>query len=269
MARRPFSAHIGYLFRELPFAERFAAAAEAGFDAVEHPYSEAFDPDAIRALLETNGLGFTQVPCAFGDAAKGEKGLASLKSRQSDFRAAFDAALEFALAVDAPYVHPMAGIPDREEAADALGVYFDNLRYAVERAAGTPIKILIEAISEAAVPGYALSTLERACRVQDAFGPGNVSLLLDTFHAGATRIDPAAWIGANAWRLGHVHVADYPGRGEPGTGAIDFEAVLSALDEQGFAGAIGFEFVPSASTGASLEFLAGWQARPNHIRRTV
>jgi hydroxypyruvate isomerase len=269
MARRIFSAHIGYLFKEVPFADRFAVAAEAGFDAVEHPYDETFKAEAVGALLKASGLRFAQVPCTFGDAAKGEKGLAALPGRQMDFRAAFDAAFDFACAVGAPYVHPTAGIPDCNETAAAQDTYLENLHYAVERAAGTPVKILIEAISEAAVPGYALATLERACRVQDVFGPGNLSLLLDTFHAGAMGIDPAVWMAGNAWRLGHVHIADYPGRREPGSGAINFEAVLSTLDQQNVQAAIGFEFVPTASTAECLDFLAAWRARPDHIRRTA
>ena len=266
--RNSFSAHIGYLFRELPFAERFAAAAAAGFDAVEHPHDDTLDPVVLAGLLAAHGLRLAQMPFAFADAAKGEKGLAALPGRQEEFRAAFDRALDFAMAAGVPYLHPMAGIPRPEDAREAEGVYLANLHHAVERTAGTPVKILIEAISAAAVPGYALSTLEAACRVQDVFGPGNVSLLLDTFHAAASGVDPAAWIAANGYRLGHVHIADHPGRHEPGTGAIDFTAVLAALDAQGFDGAIGFEFVPSsAATAESLGFLPAWRAQQDHTRR--
>lgn len=261
-----FAAHIGYLFKELPFEERFGAAAAMGFAAVEHPYLETFEPAIIRGLLERHRLRFAQLSCAFGDLAKGEKGLAALSGRQPEFRAAFDSALEFALAVDAPYLHPMAGIPAEGSDAEAEGVYFENLHFAVQRTAGTPVKILIEAISERSVPGYALSTLEQACRVQDAFGPGNLSLLLDTFHARATGIDPAQWIAANAYRIGHIHIADHPGRQEPATGTIDFEPVLSVLEAQRFQGAIGFEFTPSANSVESLMFLASWRAK-SEIRR--
>lgn len=263
--RSMFSAHIGYRFRELPFEERFEAAAAVGFDAIEHPYLETFEPAIIRGLLEKHRLRFAQLSCAFGDLAKGEKGLAALPGRQSEFRAAFDNALEFALTADAPYLHPMAGIPPSD--ADAESVYFENLHYAIQGTAGTPVKILIEAISERSVPGYALSTLEQARHVQDVFGPGNLLLLLDTFHASATGIDPARWIAANAYRIGHVHIADYPGRQEPGTGTIDFEPVLSALKAHGFQGAVGFEFTPSANTAESLTFLAAWRARSETRRR--
>ncbi|WP_291155362.1 TIM barrel protein [Ensifer sp. SSB1] len=261
-----FSAHTGYLFKELPFEERFEAAAAVGFDAVEHPYLETFEPAVIRGLLKKHRLRFAQLSCAFGDLAMGEKGLAALPGRQSEFRATFDSALEFALAVDAPYVHPMAGVPPQGSDADAGSVYLENLHYAVQRTAGTPAKILIEAISERSVPGYALSTLEQACRVQDVFGPGNLSLLFDTFHARATGIDPAQWVAENAYRIGHIHIADHPGRQEPGTGTLDFEPVLSALQAQSFQGAIGFEFTPSANTVESLTFLAAWRAR-SEIRR--
>ena len=255
------SAHIGYLFNELPLKERAAAAAATGFTAVEHPQPFAIDPDVMRKTINDCGLVFAQLAGGAGDASKGEKGLASLPGRESDFRSSFDRALEYAQIVGAPLLHPMAGVPGEVNADRAQDMYLKNIRYAVERTAGTGVKVLIEAISEAAVPGYAISTLKKAMEVQDIFGSGKVALLIDTFHAAVTEVELTTWIPSNGERIGHVHIADFPGRHEPGTGTLAFEDILVALAAVNFKGAIGFEYVPSKSTVESAFFLQEWKRR--------
>ncbi|HEV7307201.1 hydroxypyruvate isomerase family protein [Ensifer sp.] len=253
------SAHIGYLFTELPLVERIEAAARAGFTAIEHPSPWDVSASEMRTRLAAHGLSFAQLSAAAGDAGKGEKGLAALPGREGDFLEGFNRALDYAVAIGCPFVHPMAGVPGNADVAAAAETYHRNLSYAVERAVGTSVKVLIEAISETAVPGYFLSTLDHASRIQDIFGPGHVSLLVDTFHAKATGADLRRWISMNGHRIGHVHVADHPGRREPGTGSIDFEAFLDVLVEQAYEGAIGFEYIPSRTTIDSAAFLPRWK----------
>lgn len=259
MPENRWSAHIGYLFTELPLFERIAAAAEAGFTAIEHPQPFAIPVEEMRAALACRGLVFSQVAAAMGDANVGEKGLAAIPGREADFREQFDRALDYAIAVDCRFVHPMAGVPSTGDVAAVTETYRSNLSYAVERTAGTPVKVLIEAISEAAVPGYAMSTLEQAAKVQDLFGPGNIALLVDTYHACANGTELESWIAANHYRIGHIHNADHPGRHEPGTGTIDFESLLGVLQSYDFAGAIGFEYIPSKTTIDSAAFLPRWK----------
>lgn len=259
MPENRWSAHIGYLFTELPLFERIVAAAEAGFTAIEHPQPFAIPAAQMRAELARCGLVFSQVAAAVGDASRGEKGLAAIPGREAVFRQQFDRALDYAIAVDCPFVHPMAGVPAAGDVAAVTETYRSNLNYAVERTAGTPVKVLIEAISEAAVPGYFMSTVERAAKVQDLFGPGNIALLVDTYHACANGTELESWIATNSYRIGHIHVADHPGRHEPGTGVIDFEALLRNLQSRGFAGAIGFEYIPSKTTIDSAAFLPRWK----------
>ncbi|MDK1378581.1 MULTISPECIES: TIM barrel protein [unclassified Sinorhizobium] len=259
MPENRWSAHIGYLFTELPLFERIAAAAKAGFTAIEHPQPFVIPAAQMRAELARCGLVFSQVGAAVGDASRGEKGLTAIPGREADFREQFDRALDYANAVDCPFVHPMAGVPSTSNVAAIAETYRNNLSYAVERTAGTPVKVLIEAISEAAVPGYAMSTLDHAARIQDAFGPDNIALLVDTYHACANGTELESWIAANHYRIGHVHIADHPGRHEPATGVIDFESLLEALRSHGFEGAIGFEFFPSKTTIDSAAFLPRWK----------
>ncbi|CAD7037204.1 hydroxypyruvate isomerase [Pseudorhizobium endolithicum] len=259
MAAPYFSAHIGYLFRELDFERRFAAAAEAGFRAIEHPFVEEHDALVVRRILAENGLRFSQIACAFGQAKLWEKGLAALPGREWDFRDNFDQCLDFALAIDCPLIHPMAGVPTGASPDAVKDTYLRNIDYAVEKTMRLPIKILIEPISHHAVPGYALNSMAQAASVQDIFGPGNLSLLVDTFHAAADGFDLPPWIRQNSYRIGHVHVADHGGRKEPGTGCIDFEPILNTLVEEGYDAAIGFEYDPSRTTLESLDFLPVWK----------
>lgn len=264
MASWRLSAHIGYLFTELPLTERVAAAAAAGFTAVEHPQPFGIEPSRMLSDLRQHGMVFSQIAAGTGDPAKGEKGLAALPGREGEFQDGFKRSLEYALKIGCPLVHPMAGVPEQSDAAQAKRTYLKNIDYAVELTSDLPIKVLIEAISHAAVPGYYMSTLEEAVIVQDIHGPGNVSLLVDTFHAAANGIDLVNWVRANAYRIGHVHIADHPGRHEPGIGRFPFGPFLQALSSEDYEGAIGFEYLPATDTSTGLEFLQTWK-RPADI----
>ena len=248
------SAHIGYLYSELPLAERPAAAARDGFTAIEHPEPWSVPVADMRARLADLGLTFSQVTSGMGDAAKGEKGLAALLGREAEFRAGFDRALDYAQAIGCPFIHPMAGVP-RGGVLDAGETYRFNLSWALNRVEGSGVRVLVEAIT---IPGYYMGSLSLAAELQDQFH-GRFDLLFDTYHAATLGDDPALWAAQNAGRIGHVHIADHPGRHEPGTGTLPFDRILSALTTAGYAGAIGFEYVPSAATSTSAAFLQGWK----------
>lgn len=249
-----FSAHIGYLYSDLPLGERPAAAARDGFTAVEHPEPFAVPAKEMRARLADLGLTFLQVTSGMGDVTAGEKGLAALVGREAAFRDGFDRALAYAQEVGCPFVHPMAGVPKRG-VLDAAETYRLNLSWALDRVEGSGVQVLVEAIT---IPGYHMGSLTLAMDLQDQFH-GRFALLLDTYHATVLGEDPHLWITRNAERIGHIHIADHPGRHEPGTGKLAFEPMLAALIAAGYPGAIGFEYIPTAATPASTTFLAGWQ----------
>ena len=248
------SAHIGYLYADLPLADRLAAAARDGFTAVEHPEPHELPAPEMRRRLEDLGLTFAQITSGMGDPT--EKGLAALPGREADFREGFARAADYALAVGCPFVHPMAGIP--APGTDPLhvgAIYRQNIAWALEHCGGTGLCLLVEAIT---IPGYAMASLTAAVALQDDFGE-RLSLLFDSYHAAALGLDPADWLAANAARIGHVHIADHPGRHEPGTGRLDFPRLLSVLLRAGYDGAIGFEYLPSGSTRDSARFLPDWK----------
>lgn len=239
------SAHIGYLHADLPLADRMAAAARDGFTAVEHP--EPWDVPAreMKARLDDLGLTFSQVTSGMGGG--GGKGLAALPGREAAFCDGFARALDYALTIGCPFVHPMAGI-----GGDAT-TYRANIDWSIRQCEGTAACVLVEAIS---LPGYHLGQLAQAEALQDATG-GAIRLLFDTFHAAAEGVDTVAWLSVNAHRIGHVHVADHPGRHEPGTGNLPFDAIRARLRASGYAGVIGFEYLPST---AGSGFLHDWKA---------
>lgn len=260
------SAHIGYLYTDLPLADRLAAAARDGFTAVEHPEPWAIPATEMRMRLADLGLTFSQVTSGMGDPAQGEKGLAALPGREDDFRRGFERALDYALGVNCPFVHPMAGVP-KDDAQGAGETYRRNLEWAIAQCHGTDARVLVEAIT---IPGYFIGSLAFASQLQDQLA-GAFSLLFDTFHAATLGEDPVRWITANAARIGHVHIADHPGRHEPGTGVLPFDLILRSLTSAHYPGAIGFEYIPStASTSHSAQFLSAWKPHlPSAFRRST
>jgi 2-dehydrotetronate isomerase len=260
MTALPLSAHIGYLFTELPLEERIAAARKAGFDAIEHPQPFAIPADRMVAYLKAEGLTFSQMAAATGNASRGEKGLTALLGREADFRQALEQSLDYAEAIGCPFVHPMAGVPaEGLDPERVWEVYLRNLEHTAERCATRGIKVLVEAISTAAVPGYFMSTMDLALRAADIIGRDRIHFLIDTFHARATGFDAEAFIAENMARIGHVHIADHPGRHEPGTGSVDFMRLLAALKVSGYEGAIGFEYIPRTNTDTGLGWLPLWE----------
>jgi hydroxypyruvate isomerase len=256
------SAHIGYLFTEVPLRDRIAAARAAGFGAVEHPSPQSIPAAEMVLLLDGEGMAFSQMAAATGDPCRGEKGIAALPGREAEFRDAFLRALDYAEAVGCRLLHPMAGVVDgRASVAAAAATWTANLAYAVDECRKRPVSVLIEALSHAAVPGYFLSSLEEAAALAEAVDRSAIKLLVDTFHAAAGGTDPGAFVASHVGRIGHVHVADHPGRHEPGTGALDFEAFLGLLTSCGYGRAVGFEYIPSRPTAETLAWMPAWKER--------
>ncbi|MDQ0346827.1 hydroxypyruvate isomerase family protein [Ancylobacter vacuolatus] len=255
--RYRYSAHLGFLFTELAFPERFRAARLHGFSAVEHPAPYGVPAAQMAQWLEETGLPYVQFGLYSGDAAKGEKGLAIFPERRAEFRASVAAGLDYAATIGVGMLHAMAGIlpkPLRQPAH--RDCYIENLAWAADRAAERGVVILVEAMSAGAVPDYFVETPDEAAAAIAETGRGNIRLLLDVFHTVNSGLDPLAQIRAHAGAIGHVHIADHPGRHEPGSAGIDFNEVRRALAEAGYDGFIGCEYNPRGATVDGLTWLA-------------
>lgn len=256
MAR--LAANLTMMFDEVPFLDRFAAAAAAGFRAVEFlfPYEH---PEAELARRKAeSGVTVALFNLYPGDWAAGERGLACLPGREADFVESLERALIYAAALDCPTLHVMAGIPPAGMSRnDALALYTERLRLAAHRAADHDRCVVIEPLNHRDMPGYLLRTTDEATAVIEAVGHPALGLQLDLYHAQIMEGDLTTRIRRLAPLIRHVQIAGVPDRNEPDTGECDPHFLLRALDEAGYRGWIGCEYRPKAGTLAGL----GWAKR--------
>ncbi|WP_405402130.1 hydroxypyruvate isomerase family protein [Paracoccus sp. Ld10] len=251
-----YSAHIGYLFADLPFEQRIAAARSAGFSAIEHPSPYAVPADELAVLLRAVALPYVQFGLRSGNAAHGEKGIAIFPDRRDEFRSNLFEGLGYAEATGVRMIHVMAGVLSAEQQKpEHRECYIDNLLLAADEGEKRGIRIIIEAMSSATVPNYFLPTAASAKDAIEQMGHRSLGLLLDIFHTVAAGDDPIATIHDCRQLIAHVHIADHPGRHEPGSGAINYDAVRSALGDIGYGGYIGCEYVPAGKTVEGLDWM--------------
>jgi hydroxypyruvate isomerase len=258
-----YSAHLGYMFTEEPLEARFAAAAEAGFSAVEHPAPYAIPAARLARLLGDLGLTFVQMALPAGDPGKGEKGLACLPDRRVEFDASLVRGLDYAEEIGCRMVHMMAGVvPDGSTRDGVWPIYAERLHRAAAAAAARGMTLLIEPIGIATIANYLLDDPYLGLRALDGAGP-NVRLLLDAFHCANAGIDPIRFVERHHRDIAHVHIADHPGRNEPGTGSFPFAALFAALARVRYRGHIGLEYIPAGETRAGLRWM---KAHPDPLR---
>jgi hydroxypyruvate isomerase len=251
-----YSAHIGYLFTEKPMAERIASATRCGFKAIEHPAPYAVPAAEMAGWLRSAGAQYVQLGLYSGDASKGEKGLGIFPDRRGEFRESVAEALDYAETVGASMVHAMAGIlPSARRAQHHWDCYVENLAFAAAEARTRGIKVIVEAMSPAAVPDYFIATPDDAARAIAEAGEENIGLLLDVFHTVSVGLNVQQEIAKHAALLAHVHIADFPGRHEPGSATVDFDETELALQKANYDGFLGCEYSPIGSTEAGLGWL--------------
>lgn len=251
-----FAANLSFLFTERPFAERFAAAAAAGFEAVECLFPYALPAETTAALLRENALTLALFNAPPGDWEGGERGLAALPGAEARFAAAVATARAYAAVARPRRIHMMAGLA---EGAAARRTYVANLRAAC--AAAPDCAFTIEPINGRDMPGYHLRRLGDALDVIEAVGAANLSLQLDLYHRQIEEGDVTRAIAAAAPVLGHVQVAGVPDRHEPDGGELAFGRLMDALDRAGFGGFVGCEYRPAGRTEDGLGWFAPYRRR--------
>ncbi len=251
------AANLTMLFGESDFLDRFEAAASAGFRGVEFLFPYAYDAQELKARLRDHRLVQVLHNLPAGNWTAGERGIACHPDRVDEFKAGVAQAIAYATALDCDRVNCLAGIlPPQVDPAAARETFVQNLRYAAPRLQSAGIRLLIEPINTRDVPGFFLSGTAQAIEIIDAVGSDNLQLQYDIYHMQIMEGDVAATIERLLPRIGHLQLADVPGRHEPGTGAIDFGSLLSHIDRIGYTGWIGCEYVPAGNTRDGL----GWTA---------
>ena len=255
-----FSANLSMLFHEHPFLDRFEAAAQAGFSAVEYisPYEHA--PEEIAARLRRHRLTQALFNMPAGDWAAGERGIAALPGRQEEFRESVETALAYAAALGCTRVNCLAGIVPAAGREAAHGVFVDNLRSAARRFAEEGVRLLIEPINDRIdISCFFLTTSAQALAIIDEVGSDNLFLQYDIYHMQVMEGDLARTIERNFHRIAHVQVADNPGRHEPGSGEIGFPFLFAHLDRLGYRGWVGAEYRPVKGTAEGLGWFSPWR----------
>jgi hydroxypyruvate isomerase len=250
-----FAANLSMLFTELPFLDRFAAARAAGFRAVEYLFPYEFPQAELAARLRGEGLKQVLHNLPAGDWAAGERGIACDPRRTGEFRAGLERAIAYAHALDCGQLNCLAGkLPRGVAAEEAHATLVANLRHASARLRQEGIRLLVEPINSYDVPGFFLTRTEQAIALIEEVASDNLLLQYDVYHAQRMEGELAATLQRHLARIGHIQVADNPGRNEPGTGEIHYAFLLRHLDALGWKGYIGCEYRPR---GTTLEGL-GW-----------
>ncbi|MFH1803953.1 MAG: 2-oxo-tetronate isomerase [Pseudomonadota bacterium] len=254
-----FAANLSLLFADRPFEKRFAAAAAAGFAGVE--YIGAYDmPMAdLKRHLDDNGLTQILFNMPFGDAARGDKGLACRPGREDEFRDSVVRALDYATALECPFVHCMAGLVQKgENSGDLARLYCDNLLYAADEAAKAGVTILIEPINPVDMPGYLLNSVEQAAVILQELDHPHLALQFDIYHAQIVGGNIAARLDRHIEAIRHIQIAGVPGRHEPDSGEMNYPFLFYMLDRIGYDGWIGCEYKPYGLTEDGLGWIKPW-----------
>ena len=248
-------ANLTMLFNEVPFLDRFEAAAKAGFEGVEYLFPYAYPREQLTEKLRAYGLKQILHNLPAGDWDKGERGIACLPDRVTEFQASVETAIDYAKALGCPQVNCLAGIVPAGLARDrAERTFVDNLKFAAPKFKAAGIKLLIEAINTRDIPGFFLSTTRQSVGIIEAVGSDNLFVQYDIYHMQIMEGDLAPTIENNLDKIAHMQLADTPGRHEPGTGEINYDFLFRHIDKIGYTGWIGCEYRPAGKTEDGL----GW-----------
>ena len=250
-----FSANLSMLFTEVPFLDRFIRARRAGFEAVEFLFPYDHPAQHIRERLDDAGLQLVLHNLPAGDWEAGERGIACHPDRVDEFRRGVGQAIEYATVLGVPRLNCLAGkapagVPD----AVLRQTFVENLRYAAAELKAAGLTLLIEPINTFDIPGFWLNRTAQALGVMDEVDAGNLLLQFDLYHAQRMEGELAGTLTRHLHRIGHIQLADNPGRHEPGTGEIHYPFLFEHLDRLGWNGWVGCEYKPATTTEMGL----GW-----------
>jgi hydroxypyruvate isomerase len=238
--------------------DRFAAARAAGFEAVEYLFPYDYSPEALAAALKDNGLKQVLHNLPAGDWAAGERGIACHAGRTAEFREGVNRAISYATALGCPQLNCLAGkLPEGASNTLAHSTLVANLRFAASALKAAGIRLLIEPINTFDIPGFFLSRTDQALAILDEVGSPNLFVQYDIYHAQRMEGELANTLGKNLARIGHIQLADNPGRNEPGTGEINYPWLFKHIDAIGYTGWIGCEYKPKTTTTDGLGWLTG------------
>ena len=255
-----FSANLSMLFNEVEFLDRFERASKAGFKAVEYMFPYEWSKEELATALNSHQLEQVLFNLPAGDWAGGERGIACIPGRESEFKDGVQSALAYAEALRCPTINCLVGLTPEDVSADKVRrTLVDNLQFAAAALQENGIRFVIEMLSHKAVPGFYLVKTREALQLLEEVNHPNIQLQYDVYHMQIMEGNLIDTLSANMSSIGHIQIADNPGRHEPGTGEINYPNVFAAIDELGYEGWIGCEYVPAGTTEEGLGWLEAYK----------
>lgn len=251
-----FSANLTMQFNEVDFLDRFARARSAGFKAVEYMFPYDWSKEQLTEALESNELIQVLHNLPAGNWAAGERGIACLPGREGEFQDGVRVAIEYAKALNCPALNCLVGLTPQDKTADEIKqTLVANLKFAAEALSKEGIKLLVEFLNDKDIPGFHLVRTQDTLDLLTVIGHSNLWLQYDIYHAQKMEGNLTETISNNLDRIAHIQLADNPGRHEPGTGEINFPNLFRAIDNAGYKGWIGCEYIPAGLTEDGLGWL--------------
>lgn len=252
-----FAPNLSTIFTEVPFLERFEKAKNAGFRHVEFQFPYAHSSEEVKKQLEKYELKTVLFNLSPGDWDAGDRGIAIFPERQDEFKQSVSKAIEYAKAFQCSHLHCMAGIlPKNVNCKDALHVFKENVSYCAEQFGQHGLTVLLEPINTCDMPNYFLSNIELAVQILDELALPNVKLQFDFYHMQRMQGELINTFKKYKEQIGHIQIADNPGRHEPGTGEIHYDNIFHMLKEEGYDGYIGLEYIPKEKSENSFSWLS-------------
>ena len=250
-----FSANLTMMFNEVEFLDRFESASKAGYKAVEYMFPYDWPKNQLVDALEANGLGQVLYNLPAGDWAAGERGIACLPGREGEFQEGVGKAIEYAKALKCPALNCLVGLtPQGSTAGTVHDTLISNLKFAAAALEKEGIRLLVESLNDQDIPGFHLVHTRDTLSLLDDVHHSNLWLQYDIYHMQKMEGNLITTIETHLARIGHIQLADNPGRHEPGTGEINFPNLFRAIDAAGYDGWIGCEYIPARTTEEGL----GW-----------
>lgn len=248
--------NIGMLFQEIPFLDRFDACRQAGFKAVEFPWPYAYSTGELQAGLKDSRLELILFDFPVGDWEAGDRGWATEPDSIRLFRDGVELALGYAAELNVKKITCLVGkrLPD-VTFAEQWAVLVKNLQLACDRCRRQGVTVLCEIFNEDDHPGFFLTSTRQALDLLEAVGRANCRILYDVYHMQKTEGNLTGTVRRHLDSIGHIQIADVPGRHQPGTGEINYRFFLHALERMGYTGWVGLEYIPEGSTLDSLAWV--------------
>ena len=251
-----FSANLSLLFTEIELINRFKAAKNAGFDAVEIQFPYSLSVEILKNTLEEQQLKLVLFNVDADDLLQGGEGLACVPEKRAQFRQAIAETLDYAKRLKPEAINVLPGRCFNEKRKqDYLITFKENLSFAVEAFALLGIKTVFEAINSHDMPGFIIHNGQQMLDILDELNHTMLFMQYDIYHAQMMNDQPDEFIAQHANKIGHIQFADCPGRGQPGTGHINFERIFRAIEKSDYSGWVGAEYNPIGTTSESLDWL--------------